>query len=49
MKEELLKLYKEFLVAFEEKEKQIYSMGGVWSRKPNFEEFIAYLEKGYID
>lgn len=49
MKEEIIKLYKEFLFEFKMHEEQLWDKGGTWSKKPDFKEFMFWLEKGYID
>lgn len=49
MKEELLKLYKEFLDAFNAYTQRIHRTGGYTSRKPDFQEFMNWVDKGYIE
>lgn len=49
MKEELLKLYDEYLEAFIEFEKKIYHDGGSLSKVPSFLGFMEWLKNGYID
>lgn len=49
MKEELLKLYDEYLEAFTEFERKIYQAGGSLSKAPSFRGFMEWLKNGYID
>lgn len=48
MKEEILKLYKQFKDEFNQYERDLYGRGGSWSRNPDFEEFMEWLENGFI-
>lgn len=49
MKNELIKLYKEFVFEFKLKEKSIWDKGGSWSKKPDLETFMNWLDTGFID
>lgn len=49
MKEELIKLYKQYCDYFQETEETLYDNGGFWSKEKSFEGFIYWLENGKLN
>lgn len=48
MKEEILKHYEDYILAFSIWQNKIFNMGGLTSKRPDLQGFMDYLKFGYI-